>query len=71
MRTIKFSKEYIKAELLGCQNAGKTHGIIDQKPYTMCGFGIETDTEREGKVTCPDCIEQIEKCKKLVKGRDY
>lgn len=71
MRTIKFSKEYIKKELVSCHNAGKTHGIIDMKPYTMCGFGIEDTNEKEGKVTCPDCIEQIEKCKKLVKGVDY
>jgi len=71
MRTIKFTKEYIKKEFFEAVNAGKTHGIIDHKQYTMCGFAIEETCEKEGKVTCPDCIEQIEKCKRLVKGKDY
>lgn len=71
MRTIKFSKEYIKAEQAEASNAGKTHGIIDNRPYTMCGFGIETDFEKAGKITCPDCIAIIRDCKKLKQGTDY
>lgn len=40
--------------------------------YSLCGLGnIEDAITTNRRINCPVCIGIIERCKKLLKGRDY
>lgn len=51
------------------------HGIGSVSDYTLCGIAygeyVEVSEFKNGKITCSNCIAQIEYAKSFKKGKDY